>query len=80
MIKCGNVHAQNVQTDSGGQPGVKRPGLEFEHPLQSTAEVRNEWNSTSTPIICLHGVDRESFTFISHAGYVMKAIRIKSVM
>jgi hypothetical protein len=25
---------------------------------------KNEWNCTYTPPMCLHGVDRENFTFI----------------
>ena len=31
-------------------------------PLPS-AEVKNKWSYTSTPPICLHGVDRSNFTF-----------------
>ena len=27
----------------------------------SVAEVKKEWNYTSTPYICLHGVDRDKF-------------------
>ena len=29
----------------------------------SSAEVKNEWNCTSPPLIHLHGVDRVNFTF-----------------
>ena len=42
--------------------GVKRPGLEADHCPPSSAEV-NEWSYTSAPFLCLHGVDRDSFTF-----------------
>jgi hypothetical protein len=35
---------------------VKRPGREADHSLQHSAEVKNAWNYTSTPIIRLHGV------------------------
>jgi len=29
--------------------GVKRPGREVNHSLQSSAEVKNEWSCTSIP-------------------------------
>jgi hypothetical protein len=81
MVKCGNVHAQNLQTDSGAHPGVKRPGLECEHPPTSTAEIRNEWsNVLHLQGLCLHVVERDSSTFILHASCVVKTNRIKSVM
>jgi hypothetical protein len=31
----------------------------------SSAEVKNEWSYTSTPCICLHGVDKENYIFIT---------------
>jgi len=34
----------------------------FEHSPRSGAEVKNEWNYTSTPSIRLHGFDRNNFT------------------
>ena len=37
--------------------GVKRTGREVDHPLPSSAEVKNEWSYASTPPICLHGVN-----------------------
>jgi hypothetical protein len=40
-------------------PGVKRPGREVNHLPPSSAEVKNVWSHTSTPPICLHGLDRE---------------------
>jgi hypothetical protein len=36
-------------------PGVKRPGREADHLTSSSAEVKNAWNCTSAPLICLHG-------------------------
>jgi len=44
----------------GSLPGVKRPGRVVDHPPPPSAEVTNEWNYTSTPQICLHGVDRDN--------------------
>jgi hypothetical protein len=34
-----------------------------DHSLPSSAEVKNEWSYTSTTPICLHGANREKFTF-----------------
>jgi hypothetical protein len=45
--------------------GVKRPGHDVDHSPPSSAEVTNEWSYTSVPPICLHGVDRDAFTFLS---------------
>ena len=40
------------------------PGCEVNLSL-SNAKVKNEWNYTSVPPLCLHDVDRENpFTFI----------------
>ena len=47
-------------------PGVKRPGTtDIDHSPPSSAEVKNGWSYTSTPPICLHGMDRENFTLFS---------------
>jgi len=43
-------------------PGVSRPGLKAAHAAPSSAEVRNDWSYTSTPLR-LHGVHRDSCTF-----------------
>jgi hypothetical protein len=42
---------------------VKRPGCEVNQSPTSSAEVKNEWSYTSTPLICLHGIDRDNFVF-----------------
>jgi hypothetical protein len=36
---------------------------EVNHSPLFIAEVKNEWGCTSASPICLHGVDRENFTF-----------------
>jgi hypothetical protein len=46
-------------------PEVKRTGRESNHLPASSAEVKNEWSYTSSPPICLHGVHRENFTFLT---------------
>jgi len=48
----------------GSFPGVKRPGLEADNSLPSTAEIKSGWGYTSTPPIRLHDVDRD-FTFLT---------------
>jgi hypothetical protein len=35
---------------------VRRSGREADHSPPSSAEVKNEWNYTSIPLICFHGV------------------------
>ena len=36
--------------------GVKLPGQEFDHLLDSSAEVQNDWSFTATAPVCLLGV------------------------
>ena len=45
-------------------PGIKRREREVNHSPPSIAEVKNKWGGTSASPICLHGVDRENFTFL----------------
>jgi hypothetical protein len=33
-------------------------------PPASSAKVKNEWSYTSTPCICLQGIDRDNFMYI----------------
>jgi hypothetical protein len=71
---------QNVQIGSGvhpasyskgtGVPSREQRGLSFNYSPPSSTEVKNEWSYTSIPPICLHGVDREIFTFIVISKYV----------
>jgi hypothetical protein len=41
---------------------VKRPRSKANHSPLPSAKVKNEWSYTSTPLICLHDVDRENIT------------------
>jgi hypothetical protein len=43
---------------------VKRPERFVDYSRLSNSEVTNEWSYTSAPPLCVHGVDRNSFTFI----------------
>jgi hypothetical protein len=38
--------------------GEKRPGHDVNHSPPYTAEVENKWSNTSTPPVCLHGLNR----------------------
>jgi len=44
--------------------GVKRPG-HVDHSTAPSADVKNKWSYTSTPLICLHGADRDDFALVS---------------
>ena len=39
-------------------------------------EVENEWSYTSSPPMCLHGMDRENFTFTE--SVIMETVNILS--
>ena len=39
-------------------PGIKRPGRDYRHSPPSSVEIKNDWSYTSTPSVCLNGVDR----------------------
>jgi hypothetical protein len=43
---------------------VKQPEREVDHSPPCSAEVKNEWSYTSSPIICVHGVDTKCFIFV----------------
>jgi len=45
--------------------GVKWLRHETNHSPPSSVKVKNEWNYTTTPPICLHGVQRHNFSFFS---------------
>jgi len=52
-------HPVSYPVDRGGGAffsEIKRPDREADHPPPSSAEVKNAWSYTSTPIICIHGV------------------------
>lgn len=47
--------------------GVKRPECEINSSSLTSDEVRNDWSYTSTPLLCIHGVDRDIFTLHSRS-------------
>jgi hypothetical protein len=61
-------------------PGVKRPGHEANHSSPSSAKVKNEWSYTSTPSVCLHGVDREDFILFYLYFYPSKQVSVWRLM
>jgi hypothetical protein len=65
---------QNIQTGSGAHPAaysggnrvltmVKVAGNLINHSPPFSAKVMHAWTYTSTPRVCVHGIDRENFTF-----------------
>jgi len=56
----GLVWAHPASWLRGSFPGNKTAGVSS---LPLKPEVVNEWNSSSMPCTCLHGVDRDNFTF-----------------
>jgi hypothetical protein len=59
----------------GCYPGVKWPGHEVKYSLPFSAKVENEWSFTSAPPICLHGIDRKNFTFLTFMGEGIATVR-----
>ena len=45
--------------------GSKQLGHEVDHSFPCCVEVRNDWNCTHTPPVCLHGVERNIFNFLT---------------
>ena len=45
----------------GSFSGLKQPGLCVNHPPTCCCEVKHEYNYTSTPLLCLHGMQRGEF-------------------
>ena len=54
-----------LQWVTGFFPGVEQPGLFVDNSVPFSAEVKNDWSCTSTPPICLCGVDKDNFTFFN---------------
>jgi hypothetical protein len=51
------AHPASYQMGTGGSfPGVKAEGREADHSPPSSAEVKNAWSYTSTPLTRLHDV------------------------
>ena len=51
---------QHIKTGKG----VKQLRHEADHSPPPTTEVKNGWSYTSTPPVCLDGVDRDNFTYL----------------
>ena len=48
-------------------PWLKRPRREVRHSSPSSSAIKNEWRCTSTPPLCLHGVDRENLHSLNNS-------------
>ena len=42
---------------------IKRPRTEADHSTLLSAQVKNVWSYTSIPSVCLHGINRNNFSF-----------------
>jgi hypothetical protein len=56
-------------------PGMKRPGRDVDHSLPPNAEVKNDWNYTSTPPTQRYSVYRKNFNFTSDP-YLCLSVRL----
>ena len=68
---------RRVQSGSGAQPALYLRGTEFfflwlkwlrheyDHSLPSSAKVEKAWRCTSSFPICLHGLGRDNYTFLT---------------
>ena len=60
---------------------VNRPGRGADHSPPCRAEVKNVWSYTSTPSICLHGVEKDKFTvYLSFIDRVIRPCFILSIV
>ena len=67
---AGATYSSVLKTESRAHPdscsvvyaGLKRLGRETDHAPSYSADLKNEWSYTSTPI-CLRGMLRDSFMF-----------------
>jgi hypothetical protein len=61
------AHQPPIHRVPGSFLAIKRMGHEVNHSSALSVEVKNEWSHTSSTPICLHGTERDSFTFTSVA-------------
>ena len=50
-------------------PELQRLGPEVDLSPPSSVEIKNEWSHTSTPLVYLHGVDRDNLTFLTYVSF-----------
>jgi hypothetical protein len=53
------THPAFYSVGTGLFPGIKRP-RQHDHSPPSKAEAKNVWSRTSTSLVCLHSVDKDS--------------------
>ena len=63
-VRCGAHPASCSECTGVIPPGVKRPEREIYQSPVASADFKNEWRCTSSPLICLHGLDRDNFTLL----------------
>jgi hypothetical protein len=68
QIGCGAHPASHAMHIKPSFLGVKRPGRETDYLHPASADVKNEWISTSTPCICLDGFYADNFNFTGRSA------------
>jgi len=53
----------------------EQPGNETDNLAPSSAKVKNEWNYTSIPPLCLHGMEGDNLTFSDRLSYQCHSLR-----
>jgi hypothetical protein len=56
--------------DTYKSTNLKQLHCAVKHTPPSSAKVKNEWSYTSTPAVCLHGVDREEVYILSLTNFM----------
>lgn len=59
--------------------GGKMVGAEVNQSLPLSAKVKSKWMYTSTPAVCLHGVEREDIFWMSCVLYLQNVCAIQNV-
>jgi hypothetical protein len=55
---------------------INRPGRDADHSPPSSAEVKNEWMSTSALPICLHSVHTDIFIFSIYSNVAISSLML----
>jgi hypothetical protein len=58
----------------GGGGGAKGRAREINQSPPSSADDKNQWNYTSSPLICLHGEDRKMLPLVMHISLSLTII------
>jgi hypothetical protein len=57
--------------------GSKADGCDVDHSPPSSTEFKNEWIYTSSPPICLYGMERDNVTFLHVRNFQDEIVKWK---